>query len=133
MNILISGTSSGLGNFLSRNIPCTKFKRNIDGIKSYKKKWDVIIHCGFYSGNDKIKIKENLYWSKILCNLEAKKYIFISSAVVLKKFKNNYGIAKIKSENFFQQKKNFLILRLGSMIGSPMRKNTIYKILHQKK
>jgi dTDP-4-dehydrorhamnose reductase len=132
MNILISGTSSGLGKYLSRNIHCTKFKRNKNRLKFFKKKWDVIIHCGFYAGNDKNKLKKNLYWSKTLSNLESKKYIFISSAIVLEKIQNSYGIAKIKSENLFIKKKNFLILRLGSIIGFPMRKNTIYKILHLK-
>ena len=38
MKILISGTSSGLGKFLYRNIESKKFIRNKDKIKKYKKK-----------------------------------------------------------------------------------------------
>ena len=81
MKILISGTSSGLGKFLHRNIESKKFIRNKDKIKKYKKKWDVIIHCGFYTGNKKNKLKENFLWSKIITQFESKRYIFLSSSI----------------------------------------------------
>lgn len=133
MKILISGTSSGLGKFLYQNIESTKFKRNKDIIKKYQKKWDVIIHCGFYAGNEKEKLKSNFLWSKIITQLESKRYIFISSSIVLAKKKNSYAISKIQSEKIFRKKKNYTIIRLASIIGLPMRKNTIFKILFNKK
>jgi dTDP-4-dehydrorhamnose reductase len=133
MKILISGTSSGLGKFLHRNIESKKFIRNKDKIKKYKKKWDVIIHCGFYTGNKKNKLRDNFLWSKIITQLESKRYIFLSSSIVLSKKKNSYAISKIKSEKIFRKKKNYTIIRLASIVGLPMRKNTIFKIIFQKK
>ncbi len=129
MKILISGTSSGLGKFLYKNIKSKKFVRNKKKIDIYRKNWDVIIHCGFYVGDKKKKLMENTYWSRFLTKLNAKKYIFISSSIVLNKNKNPYALSKIESEKVFKKKKNVIILRLASIIGKPMRKNTIYKIL----
>ena len=93
----------------------------------------MIIHCGFYAGNEKSKLKNNLFWSRKITQLESKKYIFISSSIVLAKKKNSYAISKIQSEKIFRKKKNYTIIRLGSIIGLPMRKNTIYKILFNEK
>ena len=45
-NILITGTSSGLGKFLIKNLG--GYKLNRKKISFYKnKKWDLIIHNGF--------------------------------------------------------------------------------------
>lgn len=144
--ILISGTSSGLGKYLYKKIPSTIYNRN-KKISYYKKiKWDLIIHCGFYSRNDNIqKTMDSVYHSYCLSNLESKKYIFLSSAIVYEQSKrktesttlslssklSNYAKAKIISESFFQKKKT-LIIRLGSIIGENMRKNSTYKILFNK-
>ena len=68
-----------------------------------------------------------------MTKLSAKRYIFISSSIVLSKKKNFYALSKIKSERVFKTKKNSTIIRLASIIGKPMRKNTIYKILFFKK
>lgn len=133
MKILISGTSSGLGKYLYQNIKSKKLIRDKKKINIYQKKWDAIIHCGFYVGDNKKKLKENTYWSKFLTKLSAKRYIFISSSIVLSKKKNFYALSKIKSERVFKTKKNSTIIRLASIIGKPMRKNTIYKILFFKK
>lgn len=133
MKILISGTSSGLGKYLYKNIKSKKFIRDKKKIDIYRKKWDVIIHCGFYVGDNKKKLKENTFWSKFLTKLSAKKYIFISSSIVLKKKKNLYALSKIESEKIFKAKKNSTIIRLASIFGNPTRKNTIYKILFFKK
>jgi len=132
MKILISGTSSGLGKFLYKNIKSQKFIRDKKKINIYKKNWDVIIHSGFYVGNKKNKLTENIYWSKFLTKLNAKKFIFISSSIVLSKKKNFYALSKIESEKVFKKKKNSTIIRLASIVGKPMRKNTIYKILFSK-
>ena len=87
MKILISGTSSGLGKYLYQNIKSKKLIRDKKKINIYQKKWDAIIHCGFYVGDNKKKLKENTYWSKFLTKLSAKRYIFISSSIVLSKKK----------------------------------------------
>jgi len=105
MKILISGTSSGLGKFLYQNIESTKFKRNKDIIKKYQKKWDAIIHCGFYAGNKKEKLKSNFLWSKIITQLESKRYIFISSSIVLAKKKILMQLVKFNQKKYLEKKK----------------------------
>jgi hypothetical protein len=108
MKILISGTSSGLGKFLHRNIGSKKFIRNKDKIKKYKKKWDVIIHCGFYTGNKKNKLKDNFLWSKIITQFESKRYIFLSSSIVLSKKKILMQLVKFNQRKYLEKKKIIL-------------------------
>jgi len=129
--ILISGTSSGLGKYLGKKFVSIKFNRE-KKFSLYKQyEWDLIIHCGFYSGDNKKKILEAVNISKKISYLKAKKKIFISSMIIYSKKKTQYKLAKIKSESFFKKKNNY-ILRLGSLIGPNMRMNTIYKILFLK-
>lgn len=129
--ILISGTSSGLGKFLKKKFGSIKFNRKKNFLFYKRQVWDLIIHCGFYSGEDKKKSLEAINLSKKISSLKAKKKIFISSMIIYSKKKNQYKIAKLKSESFFKKKNNY-ILRLGSLIGPGMRVNTIYKILFLK-
>ena len=142
--ILISGTSSGLGRYLFDHIPSTKYDRKKKYNYYNKKQWELIIHCASYSGNDILETAESIKHSFILSNLKAKKFIYISSTIIYEFYdKNNHKLpiynqknislyckSKIISEKFFSSEKS-LILRMGSIIGPNMRKNTIYKLLFE--
>lgn len=143
--VLVSGTSSGLGKYLFKKIGTHKYKRNFN-IKKYEKiNWDLIVHCGFYTGDDIVKAIESIKHSYLLSKLESKKTIFISSLIVYQNSINTkessklnlidnsslYCKSKIISESFFNNQNN-TILRLGTLIGENMRKNNIYKILNHK-
>ena len=145
--ILISGCSSGIGKYLSNKIKCTKYNRNKDFSLYNKTKWDLIIHAGFYAGNSNLqKTFDSIYHSYCLSRLKSKRYFFLSSAIVYENNKtnvessklnishsfSNYCKAKIISESFFDLKKT-IIIRLGSIVGKNMRKNTIYKIMFENK
>lgn len=126
--ILITGTSSGLGSFLKKKFNCVGFNRK-KKIKIYKKKWDLIVHCGFHSGDDEKKILEAIKVSNNISSLQSKKKIFISSLIIYSQTESLYKSGKIISESFFKNKKNSYIVRLGSIVGPEMRKNTIKKIV----
>ena len=129
--ILITGTSSGLGSYLKKKFNCIGFNRK-KNFKVYKKKWDLIIHCGFHSGNNENKILEAIKISNNISSLKSKKKIFISSLIVYSKIETLYKSGKIISESFFINKKNSYIIRLGSIVGPGMRKNTIKKIIYDR-
>ena len=128
-NILISGTNSGLGKFLSKKLGGYKLKRKKNFSFYEKKKGDLIIHCGFFTGNALKKSFENIKLSYLISKLKSKKTIFISSMLIHDKKDNSlYKKSKQICELFYCHKKDYVI-RLGSLIGNEMRKNTIHKIL----
>lgn len=149
--ILVTGTSSGLGKYLSYNLKSFCLNRKKITKKILNKKWDLIIHCAYDSKSYDIKnfekyFEDNVLLSNIIGNLNAKKKIFISTAQVYEKnlLKNRsensyieksklstYPKSKIICEDFFKKKED-IILRVGSMVGSSMRENTISKILKKK-
>ena len=131
-NILITGTSSGLGKYLKKKFCGVAFNREKKISFYKKKKWKLVIHAGFYTGNNEKRINEAIEISKNISSLKAEKIIFISSLIVYDKNKSSYKQSKIICEKFFKNKKNSYILRLGSLIGKEMRHNTISKILLDK-
>ena len=131
--ILISGTSSGLGKFLYKEIKSVKFDRKkILGIYQ-KTNWDCIIHCGAYTGKSLKEIYESIYTTYKLSKLKSVKFIFISSMIIKDKNLSYYKMSKIIGEQILKEKKNLLILKLGSTIGNFMRDNTISKIIKNHK
>ncbi len=133
-NILITGTKSGLGNFLSKKLNCYKFSRKKNISNYQNKKWDLIIHTGFFRNGDNIdEVLNCLDVTYKISKLNSKKIIFISSMHIHdKKNLTLYKKAKQFCELFFDNKKKHYIIRLGSIVGNGMRKNTIYKILFDK-
>ncbi len=133
--ILISGTSSGLGKYLYKKIGTHKYDRKTQPSYYQKIKWDLIVHCGFYAGEDITKAIESIRHSYLISKLKSQKIIFISSLIVyenssntlentklyIKKNSSLYNKSKILSESFFN-KKNMIILRVGTLIGKYMKK-----------
>lgn len=154
--ILISGSSSGLGKFLHQEFSCDIFSRNNTDNKIYSDYYDTIIHCAFntshsakYSNYNKI-IADNLLLTQKLLNLNYKQFIFISSIDIYPKnnseqideetdfdiadLDNLYGHNKLLCEYLVQsQAKKFLILRPSALLGKYMRKNNLIKLLLEQK
>ena len=134
MNILITGTSSGLGKYLFRKIPSDKYIRDFP-TDFLNKKFDLIIHtaCGMPQDNQSFH-DYHLYQKKILDNLlklSFKKFIFISSIEASKENStfSDYALNKIKLEDIIiQNLRNFLIIRPTLLLGPDMRFNQILKI-----
>jgi dTDP-4-dehydrorhamnose reductase len=147
--ILVTGSNSGLGKYLKKKYSAKGYSRNSNFEKIKKINWDLIIHCAFKATEAKNKneirkiINDNLVLSYNISRLKGKK-IFISSCAVYEKqnlksrtennkifLKNQnslYAKFKLICESFFDNKTD-VILRLGSIVGKEMRKNTINKIL----
>lgn len=148
--ILISGTSSGLGRYLLKRFNGYKFYRKSMNQQISNTKWDLIIHCAFDSKtfdivNSEKYIQDNIANALYLSNLKGKK-IFMSTAQVYEKNKltkrseidyinpkklSIYPLSKYICEQFFDDQD--IVLRLGSIIGNNMRKNTVFKLLNIKK
>ncbi len=150
--ILITGSNSGLGKFLKKRLSAIGYHRATNFEKLKKINWDLIIHCAFKTNEPKNKIEynkyidDNLMLSYNISKLKGKK-IFISSCAVYEKenpqFRGEkhrifikdeismYAKFKLFGESFFDEKKD-IILRLGSIIGTGMRKNTILKLIEDK-
>ena len=151
--ILITGSNSGLGKFLKKQLFATGYYRGAKFEKLKKINWDLIVHCAFTTSEPKNKIEyikcinDNLVLSYNISKLKGKK-IFISSCAVYEKenikFRreknkiyikdeiSTYAKFKLFAESFFNEKKD-IILRLGSIIGIGMRKNTVLKLIEDKK
>jgi dTDP-4-dehydrorhamnose reductase len=153
---LISGTSSGVGRFLSKQLPFAKKYDRSSNILDYKdKSFDVIIHCA-YDGNFVLghknlfeQLKSNVQLVEKLCSLNHKIFIFFSSIDVyprefdgkLSDYKlgsgdllSRHAFFKIIGESIVASKaKNFLILRPSLMIGEDARMNTLMNIVRGNK
>lgn len=156
-NILITGHKSGLGKYIYNNL---KKKYEVKGltrsnfkiIKNFS--YDLIIHCAakrpIYGGSNNILeyYKDNILLTEKITDLSFGRIIYISTIDVYEKSVNQkkenieinpnfltgiYPISKLISENIIKEKtKNFLILRLPSIIGSGTKKGSIYNLLRKK-
>jgi nucleoside-diphosphate-sugar epimerase len=152
---LISGTSSGIGKYLSKQLPfAEKYDRSSPISKYQNKEFDVIIHCAFDGssllGHKNLfeQLRSNISLVQDLCSLNHKIFIFFSSIDVYPKkinlkspdYKLGYGdlfsrqaFFKIMGESIVASKaKNFLILRPSLMIGEYARANTFVNIIRGK-
>lgn len=149
--ILISGTSSGLGKYLSQKFHCDKFDRKKKNNFYLNNNYKTIIHCAF---NKNITVKknflnllhDNIYLVQNLINIPHDRFIFLSSVDVYEKnqkihyeseiinIKSDtsfYSAAKIMQEEIVKKNSNnYLILRISSLLGKGMKENTIVKILN---
>ena len=136
MKILITGTNSGLGKYLSRqfddvdNLDRSKTANDFSDIF-----YDIIIHSAakvvHYNWEDKIPygfLEDNIFLTDKLLNLNFSKFIYISS---IDQNKNTpYGISKRLSEVIIKSKSNsYLIIRPSALLGKDMRMNSFQKII----
>ena len=135
MKVLISGTNSGLGKWLSKQFTgCDKYTRETNWF-NLKDEYDLIIHCAAavtHNGWDKVEFdlfKDNVFLTRDLVNIPHKKFVYISSIDEAKD--SPYGVTKRISEIIVKDLcKNYLILRPSSLIGEGMKKNTFQKIVN---
>ena len=135
MKVLITGTNSGLGKWLSTQYPeCDKFTRDTK-ISDLKDKYDLIIHCAakvIHNGWSDVGMnlfEDNVFLTRDLANIPHNKFVLISS---IDQSKNSpYGVSKKISEIVVKKIcSNYLIIRPSALLGKEMRKNTFQKIIH---
>tara|TARA_R110000737_G_C14392345_1_gene452564 strand:- start:58 stop:747 length:690 start_codon:yes stop_codon:yes gene_type:complete len=133
MRVLITGTNSGLGRYLSEKfIGCDKLSRDSEFPTD---EFDLIIHCAFNSTHyeyvddiDYNYINDNIFLTDRLTKLKHKKFIYISSIDVFTCL-NPYSFLKKVSESIV--KKNcdeYNILRCSALLGDYSKNNTFMKI-----
>jgi dTDP-4-dehydrorhamnose reductase len=130
--ILITGANSGLGKFLAENLSgCIAITRDNNQYPNIE--YDLVIHCAYNTKEkiDKYKIlQDNIFFTKDLCKLKTKKFVYISTIDVYNQEKNEYNIVKRLAESIVEEEnENYLILRCSAMIGKDMRKNNFLKII----
>lgn len=151
---LVSGSGSGLGQFLSNNLPSVRFMRNV-GVDKYKDQhFKAIIHCAYNAGRDirasdfNHYINDNFLLTKKLLSLSFDKFIFISSSdiyptnveriwcenddFIVDSCNGLYAVSKLIAEGLVSScAKNHLIIRPTAMLGLEARPNSLIKILTQ--
>tara|TARA_Y100001973_G_C5204294_1_gene340299 strand:- start:2894 stop:3565 length:672 start_codon:yes stop_codon:yes gene_type:complete len=134
MKVLISGTNSGLGKWLSRQFSdCDKYNRDTM-FNDLKDEYDLIIHCAAdvaHSGWDNVSLdlfEDNVFLTRDLVKIPHKKFVYLSSIDEAKD--SPYGVTKRISEIIVKDlSKNYLILRPSALLGKEMKKNTFQKIV----
>ena len=148
MRVLITGTNSGLGKWLTTQFSeCDKFVRgnNVSDFPSEKnwapdgsgyasEPYDLIIHCAAsvqYSDWSNVQsdlFEDNVFLTRDLISIPHKKFIHISTIDVAKD--SPYGVTKRLSEIIVKDLcDDYLILRPSGLLGKEMRKNTFQKII----
>ena len=136
---LISGTSSGLGAFLKKEINgCSVYKRDKNNSYSNIPLFNNIIHaaCGQPTGtnNKKDYIQSQVLLCQKLASIKHKRFVYISSIDVNQQDRTLYGEMKYQIEQYLiSHTNNYLIIRPASLIGPGMRQNTITKIFSSNK
>ena len=134
--ILLTGASSGLGKFLSKNLSNIELftrKNNAQDILDSGKEYETIIHCAAsisHASWEDVTYKyfdDNTILTRQLVTIPHKKFIHISSIDI--KRDSIYGIAKRISERIVDSySENTLIIRPSGLIGNEMKMNTFKKI-----
>lgn len=139
-NILITGTSSGLGKYLSQNLGCVALTRENKAqvLLDYRNNcFDAIVHCAF---NPERKVsdwyqylQDNILLTKELAMLPHKKFIYFSSIDIYRDENTNYKLTKLMAESVVQKMATSpLILRCSAILGETMRPNSLAKLLFEK-
>ncbi len=134
--ILLTGASSGLGKFLSKNLKDIDLftrENNVEDILECGKEYDAIIHCAASISHASWEdvtyeyFDDNTILTRQLVTIPHKKFIHISSIDI--KRDSIYGIAKRISERIVDSySPNTLIIRPSGLIGNEMKMNTFRKI-----
>lgn len=136
-NIFISGTTSGLGKYLYKNIRGSmKFHRKK---KNKVEQHSILIHCAFFkkkinSKKNKRLVIETMNLFKKVEKCQFEKIIFISTIDINNdEFKKNlYVKLKKKIEDKISLKKKYYIFRCGMLAGKYMKKNSLFKLINSK-
>jgi len=156
--IFTTGINSGLGKYIYENLGGEGLDRDtsFEECEKIKKEGvDVIIHCAFNlrknidSNSLYDYLEDNVFLTKNLLSIPHKKFIFISSLEVyptnqnihpeeevinLDSLDNIYAVTKLMSETIVRNNcKNCLILRASGLLGKYSRKNSLIKIISEKK
>jgi dTDP-4-dehydrorhamnose reductase len=134
--ILLTGASSGLGKFLSKNLEDIELftrKNSVQDILDSGKEYDTIIHCAASISHASWEdvtyeyFDDNTILTRQLVAVPHKKFVHISS--IDTKRDSIYGIAKRISERIVDSySENTLIIRPSGLIGNEMKMNTFRKI-----
>ena len=134
--ILLTGASSGLGKFLSKNLKDIDLftrENNVEDILECGKEYDAIIHCAASISHASWEdvtyeyFDDNTILTRQLVTIPHKKFIHISSIDI--KRDSIYGIAKRISERIVDSySPNTLIIRPSGLIGNEMKMSTFRKI-----
>lgn len=136
-NIVVTGTSSGLGKYLKNYFDGSvsiNHLNYIEELHKIDKPIDLIIHCACDASHKIINyheyIESNLFYTLELCKKNPKHIIYISSAVVHSKENSNYKLTKLLSENIIKDKcDSYTIIRPSAILGPEMRPNSLVKII----
>ncbi|MCW9035104.1 MAG: NAD(P)-dependent oxidoreductase [Rhodospirillales bacterium] len=157
-NILITGTSSGLGSHLLEFLGGTPFDRSapLDAAQYHPvEPYETIIHCAFNSSHDvglhnlASYMDDNASLTERLTQIPHKRFVLASTIDVYPQtpgpFDEKYTIepgnligaypvAKLLSESHVHNNcPNYLILRIAMMMGPYARRNTLVRVLTEKK
>jgi nucleoside-diphosphate-sugar epimerase len=134
MNVLVTGTNSGLGKWLSTQfLDCDKLTRDTNML-DLQEEYDIIIHSAANVNHASWEdvtfdlFTDNVFLTRDLANIPHKKFVFISS---IDHSKNSpYGVSKKVSEIVVKKLcNNYLIIRPSALLGKEMRKNTFQRII----
>lgn len=150
--ILVTGTTKGLGKYISDNLESDSFNREDKIEKFHQKTYDVIIHCAFERAGRKVT-NENLYeylnssihLTKQIINIPHKQFFYCSTVdvypnieekiwkeedpITLDDFHNLYGFIKLCCESIvLEEANNPVVMRLGAMLGKDIQPNSLMKI-----
>ena len=134
--ILITGTRSGLGKYLSEMFPnsVNLNRENKNTVLQQLQSIDYVIHCAFNTSREIEDyyqfLDDNIFLTKFLSELSPEKFIYISSVDVYSSEKTYYNMFKLFAESIVRKKcENHLILRCSALIGKNMRKNNFLRIV----
>ena len=141
--ILITGTRSGLGEFLSKKYPnpicITRENPLTDEIIS--EGVDTIIHCAFNQNMSELNLvnykiyEDNINLTKKLLKIPHRRSVYISTCQVSelnsKSQPTPYIIMKALNEHIIrEQSKNYLILRPSGLVGDDKKRNSLHKLMN---
>tara|TARA_R110000824_G_scaffold12890_5_gene56213 strand:+ start:1074 stop:1796 length:723 start_codon:yes stop_codon:yes gene_type:complete len=138
---LVTGVSSGLGQYLYENIPAALglHRDNQEEIFEQARQASnlVILHSAFNPRRNisdySLYVEDNLFLTKELLDLPHQKFVYFSSVDIYGPF-NPYSFMKRCAEDMIKKSaSDFLILRLSIILGPTIRKNSLTRLIEQEK
>ena len=152
MNILVTGSRSGLGRFLHEELGGFSLSREMPlAHLELPGCLDAIIHCAFNSNNSTSSkdlysyLDDNIFLTSRLTEIPCRKFVYLSSIDVypkddaehtedehidLSRLSVSYSIMKLLAESIIQKKcENYVIIRPGLLLGKYTRKNNLVKLI----